>query len=214
MADEDGADTSASDFNVDHLCWDTDTNEHVYDLVGRRCLDSAFEGINCTGALARAGMMLRSPAPGGVDARAARSVRVRTDGVGQGARGGRSDARAASSPSVVARRAHRPQTHTMMGTDQQPGVIPLLARDLFERAAAAPAGHRVDVAVSMCQIYGQQEIVSDLLAPTVGTRLAVRGGKAGQFEVQGLTWYAPKTCVRAGTCGRRSGRFTSRRAQP
>lgn len=65
------------------------------------------------------------------------------------------------------------KTHTMMGTDDDPGIVPLLQRDLFRRVGETQAEERAEeserptqflVTVSYLEIYN--EVIKDLLNPS------------------------------------------------
>ena len=68
------------------------------------------------------------------------------------------------------------KTHTMMGTPEQPGMIPRAMDQVFAAAAElAPQGWRYEMKASMLEIYNEE--LKDLLGkgPPAGKKHAVRG---------------------------------------
>ena len=57
------------------------------------------------------------------------------------------------------------KTHTMQGTDDEPGIIPRVARYLFDRRLEYPK-NTVSIHMSYMEIY--KELVYDLLVPREG----------------------------------------------
>ncbi len=78
------------------------------------------------------------------------------------------------------------KTHSMMGNSDDPGVIPRVAADVFERIAALPEGASGVVYASYIQIY--REVLQDLIGsdPTGGDLKIRRDPKQGTY-VQGLS---------------------------
>ena len=74
------------------------------------------------------------------------------------------------------------KTHSMMGTPDDPGVIPRVCGAIFERAEAA-AGMKVTIRASYLQIY--REVLEDLLSP--GPELKIRRDPKLGTQVQGLS---------------------------
>jgi kinesin family protein 1/kinesin family protein 3/17 len=63
------------------------------------------------------------------------------------------------------------KTYSMTGTEEEPGVIPLMHQDMFSRIEAAPPNLQFFVTVSYLEIY--QEVIYDLLNPS-GKDMKVR----------------------------------------
>ena len=83
------------------------------------------------------------------------------------------------------------KTHTIMGTDDDPGIIPRLSRDLF---AEVEARGNCSVLVEYVEIYGTQEKLGDLLAdPGSNRSMRVKMAGRGTFIVDGLTRYTPSS---------------------
>lgn len=80
------------------------------------------------------------------------------------------------------------KSYTMMGTRQEPGVIPRLCADLFQRsahlAATAPEAHELSVEVSYMEIYNER--VFDLLDLSPPTTVAPTAGGGGGRSSSGL----------------------------
>ncbi|GAB5587114.1 hypothetical protein Unana1_02014 [Umbelopsis nana] len=78
------------------------------------------------------------------------------------------------------------KTHTMQGTEDEPGIIPRVARYLFERRTEYPK-HTVSVHVSYMEIY--KELVYDLLIPREGqgAGLSIREDSSRNIFVANLT---------------------------
>ncbi|OCB88535.1 kinesin-domain-containing protein [Sanghuangporus baumii] len=72
------------------------------------------------------------------------------------------------------------KTHTIQGTKAQPGIIPRVVRDIFERSRAID-DIEVDISVSYMEIY--KEEAYDLLAP----KLPIREDASGQVFVAHLS---------------------------
>ncbi|KAG2424298.1 hypothetical protein HXX76_014676 [Chlamydomonas incerta] len=76
------------------------------------------------------------------------------------------------------------KTHTMMGTDSDPGVVPRIVRELFAQMEALGSGRLFRVRMSVMEIY--KEVLNDLLDPT-RTNLKVReDARSGIVLVDGL----------------------------
>ncbi|KAH8106540.1 kinesin-domain-containing protein [Phellopilus nigrolimitatus] len=77
------------------------------------------------------------------------------------------------------------KTHTIQGTKIQPGIIPRVVKDLFERCAAV-SGAEVSLSVSYMEIY--KEDVYDLLVERdTAPKLPVRENESGQVFVANLS---------------------------
>ena len=78
------------------------------------------------------------------------------------------------------------KTHTMMGDEETPGIVPHAVSDLFEHVSAGERSKIFNVSVSMIEIYN--EVVNDLLDPG-NTNLRLReeqkagGAQAGMRQV-------------------------------
>ncbi|XP_029112148.1 kinesin-like protein KIF18A isoform X2 [Scleropages formosus] len=81
------------------------------------------------------------------------------------------------------------KTHTMLGTDQEPGVMYLTMMDLFSRIDQVRDEKVFDVAFSYLEVYNEQ--IRDLLANS--GPLAVREDSTKGVVVQGLTLHQPKS---------------------
>ncbi|KAG2440545.1 hypothetical protein HYH02_010129 [Chlamydomonas schloesseri] len=76
------------------------------------------------------------------------------------------------------------KTHTMMGTDPDPGVVPRIVRELFAQMEAASSARLFRVRMSVMEIYN--EVLNDLLDP-MRTNLKVReDARSGIVIVDGL----------------------------
>lgn len=90
------------------------------------------------------------------------------------------------------------KSHTMIGNDNDLGIIPRICKDIFERASELESeGVSVMVRISFCEIYNEQ--IRDLLAPppaktaqAAATKLRVRDGPQGTY-VDGLSDYMVKS---------------------
>ncbi|XP_059573788.1 kinesin-like protein KIF22 isoform X2 [Alligator mississippiensis] len=81
------------------------------------------------------------------------------------------------------------KTHTMLGSPQQPGVIPRAVRDILHMVREAgcwPDGHNCSYSVSMSYLEVYQEKVLDLLEPS-GRDLVLRETPDHSIMVTGLT---------------------------
>ena len=54
------------------------------------------------------------------------------------------------------------KTHTILGDKADPGIIPRLSQEIFERIADSET--KTDVVVEMVEVYGKEERMSDLLS--------------------------------------------------
>nr|XP_057933024.1 kinesin-like protein KIF18A isoform X2 [Doryrhamphus excisus] len=81
------------------------------------------------------------------------------------------------------------KTHTMLGTQTQPGVMYRTMKELFKRMDDAKEEKEFAVAVSYLEVYNEQ--IRDLLA-NAGP-LAVREDSVKGVVVQGLTLHQPKS---------------------
>ncbi|XP_065827439.1 kinesin-2b-like [Oscarella lobularis] len=75
------------------------------------------------------------------------------------------------------------KTYSMTGTEEDPGVIPLMHQDMFHRIEAAPPNVQFLVTVSYLEIY--QEVIYDLLNPS-GMEMKVRQHPQLGIYVEGL----------------------------
>ena len=73
------------------------------------------------------------------------------------------------------------KTHSMLGTPDEPGIIPRFGRELFERASVHEGAR---VFVSYTQLYN--EGFYDLLEPQSGAELKLRRSETRGVHVQGL----------------------------
>lgn len=93
------------------------------------------------------------------------------------------------------------KTHTMLGTDGDPGILPSLIGDVFAQIEACSQGQgqgqqgpaSFSVRLSMMEIYN--EVLNDLLEPSRGN-LKVRG-------IRHRGWGTSRCEVRHGGCGLR-----------
>ncbi|XP_015758048.1 PREDICTED: kinesin-II 85 kDa subunit-like isoform X1 [Acropora digitifera] len=75
------------------------------------------------------------------------------------------------------------KTHTMIGTEEEPGIIPLLNQGLFKFIDEAPPNKQFFITVSFYEIF--QEMIHDLLNPT-GQDLRVRQHPQLGIFIEGL----------------------------
>lgn len=81
------------------------------------------------------------------------------------------------------------KTHTMLGSPEQPGVIPRALRDVLQmtrEASCSPEGEAWDYSVSMSYLEIYQEKVLDLLEPSQQD-LPIREDRARNILIPGLT---------------------------
>ncbi|KAI8111629.1 hypothetical protein M9435_004129 [Picochlorum sp. BPE23] len=76
------------------------------------------------------------------------------------------------------------KTHTIQGTREDPGVIPLALKALFDKV---PENER-KIQVSYCEIYN--ESIHDLLSEVRGPPLKLMDGRDGRVNVAGLSWHS------------------------
>ncbi|GIL60877.1 hypothetical protein Vafri_15714 [Volvox africanus] len=81
------------------------------------------------------------------------------------------------------------KTHTMMGTDVDPGVVPRVLRELFSQIASAkmsalPALRSYTVRMSVMEIYN--EVLNDLLEPARANLKVREDSRSGLVLVEGL----------------------------
>lgn len=76
------------------------------------------------------------------------------------------------------------KTYTIQGTREDPGVIPLALKALFEKL---PENER-KIQVSYCEIYN--ESIHDLLSEVRGPPLKLMDGRDGRMHVAGLSWHS------------------------
>ncbi|KAG7315129.1 hypothetical protein KOW79_021217 [Hemibagrus wyckioides] len=81
------------------------------------------------------------------------------------------------------------KTHTMLGCSENPGVMYLTMKELFERMDLIKEEKVFDLAFSYLEVYNEQ--IRDLLANS--PPLAVREDAAKGVVVQGLTLHQPKS---------------------
>lgn len=79
------------------------------------------------------------------------------------------------------------KTFTIQGTKENPGVVPLALKTLFQKID--PLDHSVEV--SFCEIYN--EAIFDLLKVKDGKSLKLVDGKDGLVHVSGLSWHTVKS---------------------
>jgi len=72
------------------------------------------------------------------------------------------------------------KTHTMMGDEETPGIVPHAVTDLYDHIASCDKSKIFNVSVSMIEIYN--EVVNDLLDPT-NTNLRLRENTKNNREV-------------------------------
>lgn len=82
------------------------------------------------------------------------------------------------------------KTHTMLGTPHDPGVIFFTTMELFRMIEAKSEEEQLELSISYFEIYN--EMVFDLLAPTVGKQLAVREDPKRGVVVANLSVHQPK----------------------
>ncbi|KAJ8394915.1 hypothetical protein AAFF_G00040380 [Aldrovandia affinis] len=81
------------------------------------------------------------------------------------------------------------KTHTMLGSENQPGVMYLTMKELFDRIDQVKDEKIFDIAFSYLEVYNEQ--IRDLLAKS--GPLAVREDSTKGVVVQGLTLHQPKS---------------------
>jgi hypothetical protein len=84
------------------------------------------------------------------------------------------------------------KTHTILGDKNDPGIIPRLSQEIFERIAESET--KTDVVVEMVEVYGKEERMSDLLSDSKwgsDTQLKLRQQNPTSFYVQGTRTYQP-----------------------
>ncbi|KAJ1848110.1 tubulin-dependent ATPase kip3, partial [Coemansia sp. RSA 2703] len=81
------------------------------------------------------------------------------------------------------------KTYTISGSPEDPGVIFLTMRELFERISAAEDERSVDVRLSYLEVYN--ETIRDLLAPENVQGLALREDAQQGVTVAGLSEHVP-----------------------
>ncbi|KAI0352912.1 kinesin-domain-containing protein [Trametes cingulata] len=85
------------------------------------------------------------------------------------------------------------KTHTISGTDTDPGIIYLTMADLFQEIEDRREDHNIDVAVTFLEIYNEEirDLLSEPGTPTPRGGLQIREDKT--VKVVGLTELRPKT---------------------
>lgn len=83
------------------------------------------------------------------------------------------------------------KTYTIQGTREDPGVIPLALKALFEKLRE----NERNVQVSYCEIYN--EAIHDLLSEVRGPQLKLMDGRDGRVHVAGLSWHAVSSAKEA-----------------
>ncbi|KAK6192439.1 hypothetical protein SNE40_003907 [Patella caerulea] len=81
------------------------------------------------------------------------------------------------------------KTHTMLGSENKPGVMYLTMIDLYERIAAIQEEKSCEVAVSYLEVYNEQ--ISDLLKPQAP--LPIREDSSSGIVISGLSLHKPKS---------------------
>ncbi|GLC46037.1 hypothetical protein PLESTB_001025400 [Pleodorina starrii] len=76
------------------------------------------------------------------------------------------------------------KTHTMMGTDADPGVVPRVIRELFTQIGEAGPSRCFSVRLSVMEIYN--EVLNDLLDPTRINLKVREDSRSGLVLVEGL----------------------------
>lgn len=82
------------------------------------------------------------------------------------------------------------KTHTMLGTPDNPGVIFYTTMELFRMIDDKSEDEQLELSISYFEIYN--EMVFDLLAPTMGKQLAVREDPKRGVVVANLSVHQPK----------------------
>ncbi|KAG2496425.1 hypothetical protein HYH03_005649 [Edaphochlamys debaryana] len=75
------------------------------------------------------------------------------------------------------------KTHTMLGTESDPGVVPRVFKELFAQMAASQ-GRAYSVRMSVMEIYN--EVLNDLLDPTRANLKVREDARSGLVVVEGL----------------------------
>ncbi|XP_053307932.1 kinesin-like protein KIF18B [Spea bombifrons] len=81
------------------------------------------------------------------------------------------------------------KTHTMLGTEADPGVMYLTMEELYRRIEAIQEEKSCEVLISYLEVYNEQ--IQDLLAPK--GFLAIREDPQKGVVVQGLSFHQPKS---------------------
>ncbi|XP_055957564.1 kinesin-like protein KIF18A [Patella vulgata] len=81
------------------------------------------------------------------------------------------------------------KTHTMLGSENKPGVMYLTMIDLYERIAAIQEEKSCEVAVSYLEVYNEQ--IRDLLKPQAP--LPIREDSCSGVVISGLSLHKPKS---------------------
>lgn len=82
------------------------------------------------------------------------------------------------------------KTHTMLGTNDDPGVIFFTTMELFRLIEAKKEDEQLELSISYFEIYN--EYVYDLLTPAIGKQLAVREDPKRGVVVANLSVHQPK----------------------
>lgn len=83
------------------------------------------------------------------------------------------------------------KTHTISGTPQQPGIIFLTMRELFERINTLQDTKTVELSLSYLEIYN--ETIRDLLVPDCGKPLMLREDAEQRISVSNLSTHNPQS---------------------
>lgn len=82
------------------------------------------------------------------------------------------------------------KTHTISGTPEQPGLIFLTMKELFERIDSLQDTNVVDLSLSYLEIYN--ETIRDLLVPDCGKPLVLREDAEKRISVSNLSSHNPQ----------------------
>ncbi|CEP23379.1 KIP3 [Cyberlindnera jadinii] len=83
------------------------------------------------------------------------------------------------------------KTHTISGTMDQPGIIFLTMKELFERIEELKDTKHIDVSLSYLEIYN--ETIRDLMEPNTGKLLTLREDANNRITVSNLSSHTPSS---------------------